>query len=296
MKTQTRTSAPSRHAAGDCANPNNGVDCRVGMKPYLKACSNRRLRRPFYKHIAKAAPFLGAVAVLLPAILLASCIGQPPQRIIVPHEPVEARFRDWVDPLETWRIVESQNGPGDGNIPGWVRYFYAGESRRIESAARFAGRYVFVGRNQGSNFRALSQWAENFCPEQDLARLVVSRVEQRFVAAAALYPDDQYGEYFIRVIRGISDGEFTGAVKEEMFWVKREMVPVEGGYVFFDGEEFPPETVSERFEFLILVSIDMETLQSQIRAVMDGVRTSVPPTRDQAAAIANIRQTFFEGF
>jgi len=228
-------------------------------------------------------------AVLIPLAALfafASCVAVPPQRIIVPGLDAAAEFRDWLDPLYEWRITDSQNGGGEAGLPQWVSYFYSGRLRMIEGTERFAGRYLFVAVNQGGNFNALRLWADNFSPEYDLARLVVHRVERRFVADAALYPDDEYGEYFMRVIRGVSNGEFPGAVKEETFWVRREAVlPGEDG-----------EAGLERFEYLVLASLNMETLQRQVFAVMDGVVTRIPPTREQAAAIALLRQVFFEGF
>ena len=233
-------------------------------------------------------------ATFLLPFLFTACAGQAPQRIIVPRDPVGARFQEWVDPLETWRIVESQNGIGGTSLPRWVHYFYTGRIDMIESMERFDERYVFIGRNQGSNFDALRQWAENFSPEQDLARLIVHRVERRLVTGASLYPDDEYGDFFMRVIRKVSNGDFPDAAKEEMFWVRREMVSIAYDEVY----EGDPETeiISERFEYLVLVSIGMETLQSQLRQMIEQARAVVSPTRDQAAAIGNIQQTFFEGF
>ncbi|MCL2191126.1 MAG: hypothetical protein FWB79_03970 [Treponema sp.] len=229
-------------------------------------------------------------ATFILPFVLAACVGQTPQRIIVPRDPVGDRFQEWTDPLETWRIVESQNGTGNTNLPRWVHYFYTGRIDMIEDMERFDERYVFIGRNQGNNFNALRQWAKNFSPEQDLARLIVHRVERRFVAETALYPDDEYGDFFIRVIRSVSNGEFPGAVREEMFWVRREMVSAG------DDETYDEPRILERFEYLVLISIDAETLQSQLRRIMEQARASVSPTRGQAAAISNIQQTFFEGF
>ncbi|MCL2193620.1 MAG: hypothetical protein FWB78_09525 [Treponema sp.] len=227
------------------------------------------------------------------SILFASCIGQPPQRVIVPRDPVGTRFQQWLDPLETWKIVESQNGIGDTDLPSWVRYFYTGRIWMIENMERFNEQYVFIGRNQGSNFNALRQWAQNFSPEQDLARLIVHRVEHRFVVGAALYPDDEYGDYFMRVIRQVSNESFPSAVKEEMFWVRREKVSIDDDG-FYDDPQI--EIITERFEYLVLISIEKEMLQSRLRQIMETVRATVSPTREQAAAISNIQQTFFEGF
>lgn len=246
---------------------------------------------------------LKAAGAALPALLLAACIGQPAQRIIVPTETVGARFQDWADPLDVWQIVESRQGPGGGGLPRWVHYFYAREIEMIEDMERFIGRYVFIARNQGGNLGALRQWANNFCPELDFVRLVVSRAEQRFVAQAALYPDDEYGEFFMRAIRKISDGEFPGAVKDDTFWVRREKAPRAAGGGAFGGAfgagyyyYAQAEEAASRYEYLVLLSISKAELQGRIRQMLADVRTTAPPTREQAAAVSNIRQNFFEGF
>ena len=280
---EARTRVPEREAppslaygfsqgpsGGYCARPRNGIDWVIDMK---------LLRATF-----------------LLSLVFSACTGQTPQRIIVPRDPVGARFQQWIDPLETWQIVESQNGMGETDLPRWVRYFYTGRTGMIEDMERFNGRYVFIGINQGSNLNALRQWAKNFSPEQDLARLIVHRVERRFVVEASLYPDDEYGDYFMRVIRKVSNEDFPDAVKEEMFWVRREMVSHGDTGDWYEGEAPQEGIVSERFEYLVLVSIDIETLQSRIRQIMESARISVSPTREQAAAISNIQQTFFEGF
>jgi hypothetical protein len=54
--------------------------------------------------------------------------------------------------------------------------------------------------------------------------------------------------------------------------------------------------VEDRYEFFVLISVDKETLQKQIQEIMTNIKTKVPPTRDQAAAITKIKNTFFEGF
>ena len=111
----------------------------------------------------------------------------------------------------------------------------------------------------------------------------------------SLYPDDEYGEYFLGMITKVSDGEFPGAVKEQTFWVKRRIIPVE----VEDGDDVPPpETplVTERYEYFIMISIDKEALQRQIRNIMAEVRTAVTVTREQSSAINRVQNTFFEGF
>ena len=220
--------------------------------------------------------------------LLASCVGQPPQLIITPTEPVGEKFRDEVEPLEVWAIVDSE----EARLPAWVRRFYGVEAGEVEDLPEFAGRYVFISRNRGGSFDALRQWADNFCVGRDFARLVVARSERRFVARSLLYPEDEFGDFFVAAIRALSNGEYVDIMKEDTFWVKRELIANGDERVDFLGAPL----ATERFEFLVLISVDRLRLQEQVLELLSGVRPSVRPTREQALAIDTLTQTFFEGF
>jgi len=93
----------------------------------------------------------------------------------------------------------------------------------------------------------------------------------------------------------VSNGEFLAAVKEQTFWLMRKIVSGEET----DGDintQPNPDTVQEQYEFFVLISIDKGTLQKQIQGIMTNIKTKIPPTKNQAAAIAKIKKTFFEGF
>ena len=229
--------------------------------------------------------------LLLAAFTLAACTGQK-GRVIFRPDPGQARHQEPINPIESWQIVGSENGLGETGIPDWVRRYFNGNIYGVETIDRFSGKYVFVGGNRGENIHALQQWANGFTAQHDLPRLVTARVERRLVSSASLYPDDEYGQYFEMLIKAVSDGEYPGAVKEETFWVKRKMIPTDTE----DGDQPLVDTVMELYEFLVLISIDRETLQKQLREIMAGIQTPSRPTRDQAAAINRIQQTFFEGF
>jgi hypothetical protein len=97
------------------------------------------------------------------------------------------------------------------------------------------------------------------------------------------------------LIREISDGEYSGAVKEQIFWLQRKV---------FNNTETDdiintqpnPDTAQERYEFLVLISVDKEILQGQIQEIMTGIKTKIPPTKNQADAIARMKNNFFERF
>lgn len=231
----------------------------------------------------------------LAAILFTACASH--KKVIFIPDPAQNNPQEQTKLLDSWQIIESQDGPGDAGIPAWVRSYLEEGTRAAESLDAYSGKYVFMGKNYGNNFTALQQWANSFSVTQDLPRLIVRRVERRMVATAALYPDDEYGEYFAQMIKKVSDGEYPEAVKEHIYWTRQKRIPApaqDGG----DSETaIPPEDAeTERFEFLVLISMDKGALQTKIQGIMADIKTSPAPTRDQAAAISKIRQTFFEGF
>ena len=231
---------------------------------------------------------------LLAAFMIVACIGQQKKLIIRPDPEQDGQYKP-ADSIGAWQIIGSQNGQGDNGIPDWVRRYYDGGIHRVEAMDRFSNRYAFIGENRGENINALHQWANGFTVQHDLPRLIAARVEQRLVSPASLYPDDEYGQYFEMLIKAVSNGEYSGAVKEETYWVKRKMLPP-GIEDDIDGDLPQAQAITELYEFLVLISIDDESLQNQLREIMAGIKTTVAPTRDQTASINRIRQAFFVGF
>jgi len=238
------------------------------------------------------------IPLLLAAFLFAACTSPSPKgKVLFIPDPAQNDQQGQPGLSDSWQILESQSGPGEDGLPAWVRSYFDGGVRRIETLDAYH-KYVFIGKNRGDNFNALQQWANGFTVAQDLPRLIVQRVEQRLVAAAVLYPDDEYGEYFAHMIKRVSDAEYPGAVKEHIFWTKQRKIPSEAET---EEENIAADNIehadnADRYEFLILFSMDQEAFQTQINNIMEDIKTTTAPTRDQTAAINKIRLTFFEGF
>jgi hypothetical protein len=143
-----------------------------------------------------------------------------------------------------------------------------------------------VGTNRGTNFKALGHWETGFTTVQDFPRLAALRIEARLTEAASLYPDDEYGDFFEILVKKASDAVYAGAVKEDSFWIL-------GQYRQY-GESGSP--IQERYEFFVLTRIEKSDFQAQVRAIMADIKPPKPPTREQAAAINQITETFFEDF
>jgi hypothetical protein len=231
---------------------------------------------------------------LLAVVLLTACASKKNNILFIP-DPEQDNLHGQTDLPEYRQIMESENGPGESGLPAWVRSYLDGGVRGIESLDAYRAKYTFVGKSQGDNLNVLRQWANGFTATQDLPRLIAQRTERRLVTAAVLYPDDEYGEYFERFIKIMSDGEYPDALKEETFWLKQKIKAVSEADAFDDN--LPQKDIFfERYEFLVLMSIDRETLRKQIEEIMAGIKTKASPTRNQTHAINKIRQNFFEGF
>lgn len=192
------------------------------------------------------------------------------------------------DAPETGKITDSQSIA----MPEWINAFFDNGIAEVESLAAWQNNYIFIGKNQGTSFNGLKQWAAEFSPMQDFPRLAAARIEKRLLDAASLYPDDEYGQFFELLVKSASDAQYGGAVKEDSFWIKRQFVV--GSITGTESDD--NNRVYEIYEFYVLISVDKTLLQDRIKQLMAEIKTDTPPTRAQRAAINKVQQNFFEGF
>jgi len=225
---------------------------------------------------------------VIPALLLLSaCVSDADRRIHHPHEIPEV-----LETLRPFAIIDFKNKAEGQNMPEWVSYWLEGGVHAIETLDAYEGRLVFISRNEGSNFNALAQWANWFSPELDFPRLAASRIEARFLSGVS-HPDHIYGDFFVTLIRAASDAPWTGAVKEDYFWIRREFYPVEDD--FPEAVDAAP-LLQEDWKFLVLVTIDEAYFSSQLNTIFRTIRPNPQPTRDQLSAANRVIERFFEGF
>jgi hypothetical protein len=223
------------------------------------------------------------MSVTRPLVFLAglaffcACTGEPAKIIIQPETKAP------VQPRSGQVILDYQDAAGGRKIPEWVTRFLDRGSQGVEELEYYRDSYAFVAANRGTNFKALGHWAAGFTTAQDFPRLAAVRMEERMLRTALLYPDDEYGEFFEALVKRASDTVYTGALKEDTFWIKQlsyqENVPGREEYVFF-----------------VLVTMEKRELQTQVQALLAEISPITPPTREQAASINRLKETFFEGF
>ena len=224
---------------------------------------------------------------ILWAVLFASCLNTSNRQTFPRLEIPEA-----IDRYEPSVITDFQNN--EEPMPEWVSRWLSGGIGEVESLAPYQYHYVFVSRNEGSNFNALKAWAQSFSPELDFPRLAAARIQTRLNYSVPL-PDFEYGAFYEALIRYAADAPWDGAVMEDTFWLRRKYIPAAEENPVDDIIQ-PPAQERDAWEFLVLISINKEHFASQLHQIFDNIRPYPSPTRDQAAAISRVKEQFFERF
>jgi hypothetical protein len=173
----------------------------------------------------------------------------------------------------------------EDDMPQWVSRYISAGSAGVETLPEYADRYVFVGRQIGNSLEPLRLWEAGFSVERDFPRLVAARIQERFITGGNGNPGDEYGRYFEAVVKNASDTAFQGASRENSFWIKKRIFAEDG-----------ISPAGDIYEYLIMTSIDRETLQQQINMLLITARPDKPPTREQSAASMRLRLNFYDGF
>ncbi|MCL2138775.1 MAG: hypothetical protein FWH41_04505 [Treponema sp.] len=237
-------------------------------------------------------PFL----IILFSIFFSACASQNKKIIFIPDSD-KNNLLEQTETIESWQIIESQNGQGEDGIPQWVYSWLNRDIQAIEDTDQHKEKYVFIKEGYGDNFLALQQWADWFSVMHEFPRLVALRSERRLITAAKLYPDDEYGNFYAVFIKKISDAEFSSGILEQSFWIKRKIVTLNLEEEDTENTGDAPQDIeSEQFEYYMLVSIEKKILQNQLIKLMEDARKSTTATKNQATAIANIQNSFFDGF
>jgi len=227
---------------------------------------------------------VSAVFCIIIIFFYASCANQAEnQYIAVPDEQFFI-YEETIG-VNIYDIIETQEGASSVHLPDWLAAFLYSGIEGVENTEPFSDRYVFIAVNESDRFTALIRWAENYSAVLDLPMLAAARIEKKLIKSASIYPDDEYGRFFERLVKGAYNARFPGAVKEDTYWIKIRQY-----------DESQNDAASEIFMFFVLISIEKLIMQDLINDLITQTIDTVTSTRNQAVAINNIRQNFFEGF
>jgi hypothetical protein len=223
------------------------------------------------------------VICFLYAVILSSCAVKS-NSIFIPV-PDHEYSKQENNTIKIGDIIENKNGTSVENMPVWLSAYINGGIEEVERIYSGRGKYVFIGYNEGVNSAALNIWADNFSVAHDFTNLAADRIERRMISVSKLYPDDEYGLFFETMVKNAYRKVYSGAVKEDICWIKIKDDSGNGEPVF-----------REVYNYFILVTMDKMTMQVIIAGMMEEANSAVTPTAAQRNAINRLRQTFFEEF
>jgi len=221
-------------------------------------------------------------AVSLLAFIFISCVGQ--NNTAFTPEPDFSVYHVSENFIEKNNIIETRDGAGINNIPIWLLAYIEGGIDAVEKLDAYKDKYIFIAINEGENITVLNKWIENFSETLDFPIIAASRIDKRIISSATLYPDNEYGRFYETMIKYAYSTEYTGAVKEDSYWIK----------IWYEREN--TWEYAESYKFFILITINKTLLQPLIRSMMMRAASIVTVTNTQNSAIDRLRQTFFEGF
>ncbi len=150
---------------------------------------------------------------------------------------------------------------GLNELPIWVETYILKGITGLEKLDDYEGDYCFVAETSSSNLNSAQMWVDNFSAPQTIARNVSTRVEGLFTGATS-GSTDEYAAYFESVVNTIINTEFSGAKKENDWWLltRRHDVDSQGTY----------EDVYRAF---VLYTIPKDLLDQQVLSVINRIES-----------------------
>ena len=200
------------------------------------------------------------VLLLLPLavlLVLAGCAGGPSGRDIVKVEG----DREYV-------IVDHKTMDFGGKVPQWITR----TTSELENND-YPDHYVFLVDQVGKDLQGIELWAKNFSAASDIARMVETRVEDKFVGAAAGDMDGLEG-YMEQVVKSTSNARYSGVRTEDSFWIKKR----------YNEDE------TEEYRYVFLITVPREQIDAAIQRAFD--ETEKPKTEEKQTAVNRVKDAF----
>ena len=198
------------------------------------------------------------IVILIPVILLASCMGGP--KVEKPEMIQEAKPE----------IIDDQYH-GARETPDWV---FQDEE---ELASNVKDYYVFKFQQSGKDLDGLKLWTRGFVAASEIARVVSTKVKDKFVGAAA-GDKDKLETYMEEVVKSISKAQFSGARKKASYWWQIRKVGADG-------------SVEEVYEYFLLYYVPKEQIDGAIRRALEEADKRIKPkSEDEKTARERVKK------
>ncbi len=173
-----------------------------------------------------------------------------------------------------YQIIDHKTRDFGGAVPDWVTK----SATELEASPKYKEFYVFIDDQIGKDLEGLKLWARGFSIGSQISRIVSTRVEDKFVGAAA-GDRNALETYLEEVVKSVSAAQYSGARVEEDFWVKRRKV----------------SDKSEDYRYLFLVTVPRKQIDDAIARALKEADQAAKPTPDKETAIKRVKDAFEKG-
>ncbi len=192
-----------------------------------------------------------------------------------PDEPVAKELEGSVSS----EVLEHKGSAlGLNELPIWVETYILEGITGLEELPDFANDYCFVAETTAQNINAAQAWVEGFSIPQTIARNVSTRVEGTFSGAESGGMEGDYGTYFENVVKTVTETEFSGAKKENDWWVLTRRYDADSRSKFTD-----------EYRAYVLYTIPKDILDQQVLSVIERIEQENSLSADDTATSDRIK-------
>lgn len=211
------------------------------------------------------------VAVVAMVAFVFACAGGPKAKT-----PGEIKVEPKVYPPKT---IEHEGTAFGMDVPNWVFQ----EQEEIEGDREYKGLYVFKFEQTGQDLEGVKAWTRSFTAATEVARMVSTRVMNKFVGAQ-IGDKDMVETYMEEVAKVLAVAEYAGARQKADFWVYQQ---------YYDDNGQPTEKV---YRYLLLYTVPREQIDAAIQRALDAQSGKAKPkTEEEQTARDRVRELFSDG-
>jgi hypothetical protein len=212
------------------------------------------------------------VAVIAMVAFVFACAGGPEAK----QPKGEIKVEPKVYPPKT---IEHKGTAFGSDVPNWVFE----EQADIEAVKDYKGLYVFKFEQTGKDLEGVKAWTRSFTAATEVARMVSTRVMNKFVGAQ-IGDKDMVETYMEEVAKILAVAEYAGARQKADFWVYQQ-------YYSDDGK--PTDKI---YRYLLLYTVPREQIDAAIQRSLDAQSGKAKPkTEEEQSARDRVKELFSDG-
>ncbi len=178
------------------------------------------------------------------------------------------------------KVIEHKLTALGGDVPEWVFQYANGED--LEKKRDYKDLYVFVFEQTGKDLEGVKAWTRSFSAATEVARMVSTRVMNKF-AGAQVGDKDMVETYMEEVVKILAVAEYAGARKKDDFWIHRQ---------FYDDKGGPTK---KEYTYYMLYTVPQEQIDAAIQRSLDAQNNKAKAkTEEEQTARDRVRELFSE--